>query len=249
MASKDVDEARVWSLLKQRGLDSLDEAEDLQYMCGLDPEWPHSEKYELFVGNLPYADDLSHDDWFRQRGLFALKCENGRRKWPSENEYTTELEWILNAVLPYLPEDVVKVHKIINPFTFEHPDDVTDSFHCRPYAFVRCKYRTAFEELLNTPGNHFYGLPNINLRIVKSKGIPENVKRIIKKCKSPHPLEIAKMEIDNLEFELQLKLSITEGKCEKVELERKFDDLKGNLKCIKLQKCLSCFLNYFLLSW
>ena len=61
MASKDIDEARVWSLLKQRGLDSLDEAEDLQYM------------FREFFFKIKIKNEEKFSDWLLRFELLGKK--------------------------------------------------------------------------------------------------------------------------------------------------------------------------------
>ena len=53
----------------------------------------------IFVGNLPYSEDLALGDYRFRRGLFAKACVSGRRPWKLEKRYKEDLEECLNNAL------------------------------------------------------------------------------------------------------------------------------------------------------
>ena len=98
-----------------------------------------SDNIEIFVGNLPYSEDLPYEDYRLKKGLFSKASTSGRRPWKSEKRYIEKLEECLTGFLvecfsgPQFCyelgaecEPFVKVHKIVNPLTYEDPNEATD---------------------------------------------------------------------------------------------------------------------------
>ena len=138
------------------------------------------EDFEVFVGNLPYSEDLTYDDYRFKRGLFARACTSGRRPWNLKNSYIESLEECLtNALISVsdydLPweDNMVEVHKIVNPLTYEDPKEATESNHFRPYAFVKCVNGIKGRLLLKA-GYKGIKFKDSILRLAISKGIPSD---------------------------------------------------------------------------
>ena len=142
---------------------------------------------EIFVGNLPYSEDLTKDDFRQKRGLFSKACISGRRPWKSEKRYIEKLETCLTGFLVECfsgpefcyelgaeCEPFVKVHKIVNPLTYEDPKDVTESDNFRPYAFVKCADGPQGRLLLQIWKQYGIDFEGSNLRLAISKGIPSD---------------------------------------------------------------------------
>ena len=160
---------------------------------------------EIFVGNLPYSEDLTYDDYRQKRGLFSRPCTSGRRPWKLEKKYLENLEVCLtNALWPY--EHNVDVHKIVNPLTYENPNDVTESYHFRPYAFVKCSKFTC--DLLLVAGKDGIYFDDSRLRLAISKGIlSDHLKKISddskkKKSVSLHPLSTASFYLEDIHLNI-----------------------------------------------
>ena len=102
-------------------------------------------------------------------------------------------------------DNTVKVHKIVNPFTYEDPKEATESNHFRPYTFVKCVNGIKGRLLLET-GYEGIMFKNSILRLAVSKGIPSDQPNNIsdeiitnskkKKSFSLHPLAIAVSYLD-----------------------------------------------------
>jgi hypothetical protein len=122
---------------------------------------------------------LTYVDYLQIRGLFSRACTSGRRPWKLEKRYIEDLEECLNdALIDQLFQldhllrgkvDTVEVHKIVNPLTYENPNDVTESYHFRPYAFVKCS-KFYCDKLLEASEDGIY-FNDSKLRLAISKGI------------------------------------------------------------------------------
>ena len=147
-----------------------------------------SDNIEIFVGNLPYSEDLDYYDYCHKSGLFSKACISGRRPWKLEKRYIEKLETCLTGFLSSCfsgPEfcyelgaeckPSVKVHKIVNPLTYEDPKDVTESDHFRPYAYVKCADGPQGRLLLKIVKLQYeIDFEGSNLRLAISKGIPSD---------------------------------------------------------------------------
>ena len=146
-----------------------------------------SDNIEIFVGNLPYSEDLDYYDYCHKIGLFSKACISGRRPWKSEKRYIEKLETCLTGFLVECfsgpefcyelgaeCEPFVKVHKIVNPLTYEDPKDVTESDNFRPYAFVKCADGPQGRLLLQIWKQYGIDFEGSNLRLAISKGIPSD---------------------------------------------------------------------------
>ena len=171
------------------------------------------EDSEIFVGNLPYSEDLTYDDYRQKRGLFSKACTtSGRRPWKLEKKYLEKLEICLNYAITreHTSEyfHTVDVHKIVNPLTYENPNDVTESYHFRPYAFVKCS-KFICDKLLEAGEDGIY-FDDSKLRLAISKGIlSDHLKKIndeiisnSKKNKSVslHPLATASCYLEDIHW-------------------------------------------------
>ena len=91
-----------------------------------------------------------------------------------EKKYLQKLEICLNYAITreHTSEyyHTVDVHKIVNPLTYENPNDVTESYHFRPYAFVKCS-KFISDKLLEAGEDGIYFDGSL-LRLAISKGIP-----------------------------------------------------------------------------
>ena len=192
---------------------------------------------EIFVGNLPYSEDLTKDDFRQKRGLFSKACISGRRPWKLEKRYLESLEICLNYALTreHTSEyyHTVDVHKIVNPLTYENPNDVTESYHFRPYAFVKCS-KFISDKLLEAGEDGIYFDGSL-LRLAISKGIPfeqpNNINDDIitnsKKNKSVslHPLAVASSYFQDINSELKSYTGTDFGR--QKELLNKIVDAQG----------------------
>ena len=196
------------------------------------------EDFEIFVGNLPYSEDLTYYDYQTCRGLFSKACISGRRPWKLEKIYIENLEVCLNYALTsehtvsYYQN--VDVHKIVNPLTYENPKDVTESDHFRPYAFVKCS--KFIGDLLLTAGEDGIYFDGSLLRLAISKGILSdhlnnfnddiitNSKK--KKSVSLHPLAIASSYFQDINSELKSYTGTDFGR--QKEFVNKIVDAQGN---------------------
>ena len=147
-----------------------------------------SDNFEIFVGNLPYSEDLTDSDYWLKKGVFSKACISGRRPWKSEKRYIGKLETCLTEFLSSCfsgPEFIyelgaeckpsVKVHKIVNPLTYEDPRQATESDHFRPYAFVKCADGPQGRLLLKIVElGYEIDFEGSNLRLAISKGIPSD---------------------------------------------------------------------------
>ena len=170
---------------------------------------------EIFVGNLPYSEDLTYYDYEQEIGLFSRPCTSGRRPWKLEKRYLESLEVCLNYALTSEHTSsyyhTVDVHKIVNPLTYENPNDVTESCHYRPYAFVKCSKFIC--DLLLEAGEDGIYFDGSLLRLAISKGIlSDHLKNIgdeiianskKKKSVSLHPLAIASSYFQDINSELK----------------------------------------------
>ena len=99
--------------------------------CEYDPE----ESNELFVGFLPYAEDLSYTDYQKKQGLFAKNYSwPWIRPWPSENKYSARLHGVLQEAINQLPGEFSRIwiYRLINPLAYGQPQDASGSTHFRP---------------------------------------------------------------------------------------------------------------------
>ena len=195
------------------------------------------EDSEIFVGNLPYSEDLTFGDYRQKRGLFSKACSSGRRPWKSEKKYLEKLEICLNYAITreHTSEyfHTVDVHKIVNPLTYENPNDVTESYHFRPYAFVKCS-KFISDKLLEAGEDGIYFDGSL-LRLAISKGIPfeqpNNINDDIitnsKKNKSVslHPLAVASSYFQDINSELKSYTGTDFGR--QKELLNKIVDAQG----------------------
>ena len=204
-----------------------------------------SDNFEIFVGNLPYSEDLTYDDYQLKRGLFSKACISGRRPWKLEKRYIEKLETHLTGFLysamcePQFgyeldrSEPSVKVHKIVNPLTYEDPKEATESNHFRPYAFVKCTDGPEGRLLLKIVELYGITLEGSNLRLAISKGVPSDLPNHIsddiitnskkKKSVSLHPLAIASSYLDDINWHVIRTSFIDVPKLNGTE-HRKFED-------------------------
>ena len=208
------------------------------------------ENFEIFVGNLPYSEDLTYDAYLQKRGLFASACTSGRRPWKLEKRYIEKLETHLTEFLKNAVEyefgyefdeieSFVKVHKIVNPLTFEDPKEATESNHFRPYAFVKCTDGPEGRLLLKFVKMYGIIFEGSNLRLAISEGIPSHLPNNIsddiatnrkkKTSDGLDPLEIASSYLDDINSELRgmtdpgfIKINTPEHK--KFEEQKEFDN-------------------------
>ena len=200
------------------------------------------EEFEIFVGNLPYSEDLTYDDYRQKRGLFSKACISGRRPWKLEKRYIEDLEECLNSCLfdqinligftiRREVVSLVEVHKIVNPLTYENQKYATKSNHFRPYAFVKCSKFIC--DLLLNAGEAGITFKDSKLRLTISEGIPSDLPNNIsdeiitnsKKSVSLHSLAIASSYYQDINFELKSYTGTQFGK--QKEFDNKIVDAQG----------------------
>ena len=131
-------------------------------------------------------------------------------------------------------DNMVEVHKIVNPLTYEDPKEATESNHFRPYAFVKCVNGLKGHLLLKAGEDGIMFKDSI-LRLAISKRVPldhpNNISDEIitnsKKNKSVslHPLAIASSYYQDINFELESHTGTQFGK--QKEFDNKIVDAQG----------------------
>ena len=208
-----------------------------------------NEDFEIFVGNLPYSEDLTYDDYRKKRGLFS-RAWNFGRPWKLEDSYIGSLEECLTNALESISEislsfdnlpinsweenHQLDVHRIVNPLTYDDPKEVTESNHFRPYAFVKCVNGIKGRLLLKAGKDGIMFKGSI-LQLAISNWIPldqpknfrEEIVTNSKKNMSAslHPLAITSSYLDDISWHIIRKSFIDVPKLDDTE-NRKFEEQK-----------------------